>query len=295
MSVRSPSLDDVRMSALILGRTFCKRAGNVSRSKEVPSGSIPGLKYGFSFDSIPRSKRLLTFETDVRALVSLAAFDRTMPFLGPFVNKLPLMCINVSRLRYTTEAFSADVRITDPVTEALRFYIETDLKTIRQMRYSASVLPRCTVGNPHLGVTHNDQATRQLISEYTCSTSSYDVALRNLSTALAEEFPRTGRVGTLGHSWDINSHIIKSELCATLPPNELFSEFLHLLRTDGYENYIFHLARRTDAHVDLLVSKDLLFQYKNFSNRVIDNKTVTATFNDAHWYVNITTQPGETE
>lgn len=67
-------------------------------------------------------------KVDTRAAVSLACWDRTAGYLQAYASKLPLMCVNVSRLIYTTDAFVYRNRSTDATTDALQFYIGTDIR-----------------------------------------------------------------------------------------------------------------------------------------------------------------------
>lgn len=66
-------------------------------------------------------------KVDTRALVSLALLDRAAGYLQAYASKLPLMCINVGRLIYTTDAFVYRNRSVDATTAALQFYIGTDI------------------------------------------------------------------------------------------------------------------------------------------------------------------------
>lgn len=82
--------------------------------------------------------------SDARALVSLALFNANTPFLQDYANKLPLMCVNVRRFKYTVQAFefaSQHMDLTglcreyngfksDLVTLGLNFIIKSDLKTL---------------------------------------------------------------------------------------------------------------------------------------------------------------------
>jgi hypothetical protein len=45
--------------------------------------------------------------------------------------------------------------------------------------------------------------------------------------------------------------------------NERFSKLLHTLKLDGYENYIFALARKLKFNVNLIKSKGLIYEYTN--------------------------------
>lgn len=110
----------------------------------------------------------------------------------------------------------------------------------------------------------------------------------------------------------------------TLEPNERFSRFLHLLRSDGYENYLFALARHLDLNVDLVRCGDdgggdgdgdvkLFVRYRRTKFNELDllqnssqhhgdhylhratesssSGTLTAVHHGDQWYVRLSPQP----
>lgn len=105
-----------------------------------------------------------------------------------------------------------------------------------------------------------------------------------------------------------------SKVTASLEPNDRFSRFLHLLRSDGYENYLFALARRLDLNVDLVRCDDegngdtkLFVRYTRTKLNDLDllqksppspslssqhdTGTLTAVHHGDQWYVRLSPQP----
>lgn len=119
----------VKRKALSDGRTFKSSArlteATVAAAKA--SDSIPKSRCGYRLETLHRQQIRITMKVDTRALVSLACWDRTADYLQAYASKLPLMCINVSRLVYTTDAFVYRNRSADATADALRFYIGTDI------------------------------------------------------------------------------------------------------------------------------------------------------------------------
>lgn len=92
-----------------------------------------------------------------------------------------------------------------------------------------------------------------------------------------------------------------------LAPNHQFSEFLHCLRTTGYLEYIFELARHLNLNVDLIVGNRLFVRYIRVdasTNIGIGFMTVlyrntpspeasspNATHYGSEWYVKTTKEP----
>lgn len=119
----------VKRKALSDGRTF-KSSVQLNESTVAAakaSDSIPKSRCGYRLETLHRQQVCITMKVDTRGLVSLACWDRTAGYLQAYASKLPLMCINVSRLIYTTDAFVYRYRSTDATTDALQFYIGTDI------------------------------------------------------------------------------------------------------------------------------------------------------------------------
>lgn len=88
-----------------------------------------------------------------------------------------------------------------------------------------------------------------------------------------------------------------------LPPNEQFSNFLHCLRSTGYVDYIFALARLLNLNVDMVVGHRYVFRYirtndldlmctsRNPTNFANGYMTVVYQRNGANWYVKTTQTP----
>lgn len=117
----------------------------------------------------------------------------------------------------------------------------------------------------------------------------------------------------------ISSDIDELARLTTLEPNDRFSRFLHLLRSDGYENYLFALARRLDLNVDLVRCEDesdtaaaakLFVRYTRTKLNDLDllqkppslsspslppvpqqQHTLTAVHHGDQWYVRLSPQP----
>lgn len=100
--------------------------------KPATSDPIPADHCGFRKSFVPLQNLHCQIETDICALVSLALLNQRSPILEAYSNKLFIMTINVSRLIYTLEAFTLRNKTTDsePMQQALEFYIKTDLKHI---------------------------------------------------------------------------------------------------------------------------------------------------------------------
>lgn len=81
------------------------------------------------------------------------------------------------------------------------------------------------------------------------------------------------------------------------PPNKLFSDLLHRLRTNGYENYIFDLATTLNLNVDLIYDNNCVLVYRFIKIDKIDSQTSTAIgylttiHNGSNWYVQTTPSP----
>lgn len=120
----------VKRKALADGRTF-KSSARLTDSTVAAaraSDSIPKSRCGYRLETLHRQQIRITMKVDTRAAVSLACWDRTAGYLQAYASKLPLMCVNVSRLIYTTDAFVYRNRSTDATTDALQFYIGTDIR-----------------------------------------------------------------------------------------------------------------------------------------------------------------------
>jgi len=87
------------------------------------------------------------------------------------------------------------------------------------------------------------------------------------------------------------------EHCKTddLPPNEKFSNFIHRLKSTGYIEYIFALARELNLNVDFVINSNVICRYKklNTVNGLTSTGTgyLTVVHNENRWYVKTTTTP----
>lgn len=84
----------------------------------------------------------------------------------------------------------------------------------------------------------------------------------------------------------------------TLPPNQQFSEFLHCLRTTGYLEYIFTLARELNLNVDLIMGSNVVVRYIRIDESHADQPSIGIGFltvlhekNGSKWYVKTTKEP----
>lgn len=83
----------------------------------------------------------------------------------------------------------------------------------------------------------------------------------------------------------------------SLPPNEQFSKFLHRLKSPGYLEYIFDLARKTDLNVDYVADSKVAARYikikgdptRQFSTSIGFLTAIHEPNNE--WYVKILSQP----
>lgn len=120
----------VKRQALYNGLTFKSSDYQIESSVAAAkaSDSIPKSRHGYRVKTLPRQRIRISIKVDIRALVSLACWDRTADYLQVYASKLPLMCINVNRLIYTTDAFVYSNRVSDATKDALQFYIGTDIR-----------------------------------------------------------------------------------------------------------------------------------------------------------------------
>lgn len=134
----------VKLKALADGQNF-KRSARLTEStlaESKASDSIPKSRCGYRLETLHRQQVSVHVKVDTRALVSLALLDRAAGYLQAYASKLPLMCINVSRLIYTTDAFVYRNRSADATTAALQFYIGTDIFAASPTSDGANAEPR---------------------------------------------------------------------------------------------------------------------------------------------------------
>lgn len=69
-------------------------------------------------------------------------------------------------------------------------------------------------------------------------------------------------------------------------PNLEFSKLLHCLRSSGYIEYIFELARHLKYHVELVLkeSQNYVYVYK-YTTEQVTYGVLTAFYNETQWYV----------
>lgn len=92
-------------------------------------GFLPKSYCGFECKTLRRKTIRCVDSYDSRAVVSLALLAQNS-ILSAYANKTPIMCVNVSRLRYTLQAFEFVGKFVDPISEALDFFIVTDIQRL---------------------------------------------------------------------------------------------------------------------------------------------------------------------
>lgn len=84
-----------------------------------------------------------------------------------------------------------------------------------------------------------------------------------------------------------------------LPPNQQFSDLLHRLKSSGYDDYIFELAREINLNVDLAISRQLIVRYIKHdspaSTRSSSIGFLTVIHDGDRWFVKTTKTPIATE
>nr|AHW98272.1 GrBNV_gp84-like protein [Nilaparvata lugens endogenous nudivirus] len=88
---------------------------------------MPKTYPGFKLQVIPRYPITCVNTVDTVGVVSLALFDHQTRGLRAYATKLPLMCINASRLIYTQDAFAFRNPNGNTVSDALQFYMSSDI------------------------------------------------------------------------------------------------------------------------------------------------------------------------
>lgn len=217
-------------------------------------------------------------EIDHDAVVSLAELPKNIPCYEKFKNKLPVMCVNVLRLTYSCDIFRYKRRSEqDIVQDALDFLIQTDELLSRSIKTHSQIRKLKEPPKPKEG---NDDSKNK------------------------------------------NNILAASETVVRFPskkklPNEQFSDFLHLLRCDGYEDYFINLARRLRLNVDFIEYKSKsIFRYIYYDPREVNISStfkplkrvscigeigqakqtirrgfITALNHENRWYVNISEMP----
>lgn len=170
-----------KLASISIGEYFSRRAFEAERYFTSLVGArslnfLPKSYCGFECETLRRKTVRCIDSYDSRAVVSLALLEKRSILLE-YANKTPIMCINVSRFVYTLQAFKFVSRFSDPISEALDFFVKTDIRQLEERQERS---------------THR------------------------------------------------------------IPPNEQFSDLLHILRSSGYEQYIFTLAERLNFNVDLV-------------------------------------------
>lgn len=130
-----PRIERNRSHALVsLNQYFDQQAFELERyfTSIVGSASLdflPRTYCGFECKVLRRNTVKCIDSCDSRAVVSLALLEQKS-ILSAYANKTPIMCVNVSRLRYTLQALEFAKKPPDPISEALDFFILTDIKRI---------------------------------------------------------------------------------------------------------------------------------------------------------------------
>lgn len=213
--------DKLKLKALCDGKTFTNLFQNDQQDQQRQTLNrhqriIPKQRYNFKFSIERREKIDWVCLIDPVATVSLALIQQHSPILEEYANKLPIMCMNVSRYTYTVEAFYfKNPQNKNCITESLEFYLRTDINN------------------------------------------------RN-----CEE-----------------------------PPNEQFSNFLHRLKSNGYEDYIFDLANSLNLNVDLIYEPRILYRFIRTTTTPIGYITAYCDNRNGslRWYVKTTKYPLATE
>lgn len=83
----------------------------------------------------------------------------------------------------------------------------------------------------------------------------------------------------------------------TLPPNHQFSQFLHRLKSSGYPEYIFDLAREMQLNVDYVIDSKVAARYIKIDGDINNQYSSSIGFitsiqdSNAYWYVKTTKAP----
>lgn len=169
---------------------------------------------GFKLDIVRRNNVVCKIIDDPRAVISLSLLRKQNTIIPEYINKLPIICINVSRLKYTIAAFRFVNDNENVENDALTFLLRVDLRQ------------------------------------------------RNIND----------------------------------PPNLQFSKILHLFRSNGYEEYMFELARCLNLNVDLLGASNIVYRYtrvdleKNI-RPPIGYLTIKYDHDGQQWFVSLTKSP----
>lgn len=118
--------DEMRRDAIAITCTL-----GPTRSPQASSLCLIKAPCGWTSDILPKRPIQYCVNDDERSTVSLALIKSNTSILNAYANKLPIMCINVSRLIYTVEAYKVlecFKTYDEYINAALTFYIETDMK-----------------------------------------------------------------------------------------------------------------------------------------------------------------------
>lgn len=220
---------------------------------------LPKSRCNYNLEILKRRPFAFSRKIDLMSLVSLAALNCHLEDIAPYADKLLMMCINVSRLIFTTEAFYKKNITHNHVHEALKFYIKTDIEI-------------------------NDKITTELYNEKQQIFQKM-TTFGSSNIALASITPVTPSA-TSSTTTTSNSSINQSTMLLDLLENEKFCNLLHRLKLPCYMDYIFELATRLNMHVDLIQADSLVFRYMNKTS--ISSCVLTVISNGAEWYVQCT-------
>jgi len=237
---------------------------------------LPLQHRDFSVSVHPRAFVDCDVRIDPRAVVSLSMHDRYERCLREFAGKLPLMCVNVSRLAYTTEAFTHAANTYDVVDRALRFYIDRDMRHLNgtierdarrdavtdrqwqsarygQIDESLPTLDRHPYEDDMRGgnedMTMQECANRESVNDYfiecqlnTEESHTSDMTDDELSDNVGEIPSDSNDIYTVTslprtRERSNGDRRISDDADDKVPHNKRFSNLLHLLRSSGYENF----------------------------------------------------------
>lgn len=228
---------------------------------------LPKSRCNFNLEILKRRPFNFARKVDLMSLVSLAALNCHMEDVAPYADKILMMCINVSRLIFTTEAFYKKNITYHHVHEALKFYIKTDIEindriTTDLYNEKQQIFQKMTT----FGSSNIAPAT----------ISSNAITIPSLATTSTSDAAAT----------TTNSSINQSSMLLDLLENEKFCNLLHRLKLPCYIDYIFELANKLNMHVDLIQADSLVFRYMNKTS--ISSCVLTVISNGAEWYVQCT-------
>ena len=210
-------------------------------------------------------KITILYNLDFKALVSIACLDKfDYNLVKQFANKLPLMCLNVSRLTYTAKIF--------------KFFNFNRISIFNSDNFFQNNSGFFENYNEFKDNNDDNDDDDDEDDDDDNNERNKDNVLKAINFYI---------------KWELNN--VKK---LKLPPNEEFSKLLHNLKLAGSENYIMSLASFFGLHVDLIQEeKTLYFRYINMQNLkckktltviVVCKKNIYFNDDEREWYVFIT-------